>query len=329
MSEAVIEARGLVKHYGQVRAVDGLDLDVTPGEIFGFLGPNGAGKSTTIGMLSTLVRPTSGSALIGGVDVTRDPGGVRARIGMVFQDPSLDGQLTARENLEFHAFLYGLPRDVRRERIAAALAIVDLTERASSQVLTFSGGMKRRLEIARGMLHYPQVLFLDEPTLGLDPQTRASIWTYLKQLRASEGTTIFMTTHYMDEAEFCDRIAIIDRGVIVALGTPEELRSLVGGDVVTVVTDDNQAAAAEIQRAFQLDAAVTGNALTLEVDSGASFVPQLMQALTMPVATVAVARPTLDAVFIKLTGRAIRDESADSQRDMMRNFAQRFGGGRR
>src|SRR5947209_8197281 len=202
MNETVIEVHDLIKRYGNLEAVRGIDLAVQSGEIFGFLGPNGAGKSTTISILCTLLTPTSGSARVAGIDVTRDPGAVRARIGLVFQDPSLDDQLTARENLEFHAFLYGIPAAIRRQRIDEALAMVELADRASSPVRTFSGGMKRRLEIARGVLHYPHILFLDEPTLGLDPQTRARIWGYLLDLRKREGITIFMTTHYMDEAEF-------------------------------------------------------------------------------------------------------------------------------
>src|SRR5215469_4644916 len=242
-TEAVVEARGLIKTYGKVEAVRGIDLSVRPGEVFGFLGPNGAGKSTTISILCTLLRPTGGQALVAGIDVTRDPGGVRGRIGLVFQDPSLDDQLTARENLEFHAFLYNVPRADRAARIDGVLDMVELQERASSQVKTFSGGMKRRLEIARGILHYPQVLFLDEPTLGLDPQTRSRIWEYLHELRLREGITVFMTTHYMDEAEFCDRIAIIDHGKIIAMGTPDELKAMVGGDVVAVQTREVAAAA--------------------------------------------------------------------------------------
>src|SRR5437762_2092964 len=248
MSEAVIEAKGLVKKYGQLEAVRGIDLEVKQGEIFGFLGPNGAGKSTTISMLCTLLKPTAGSASVAGIDVVHDPARVRQRIGLVFQDPSLDDQLTGRENLEFHAFIYSVPAEHRRERIDMMLELLQLSDRASSQVRTYSGGMKRRLEIARGMLHEPQILFLDEPTLGLDPQTRRNIWTHLNDLRARTGVTIFMTTHYMDEAEFCDRIAIIDKGQIVALGTPDQLKAMVGGDVVTMTSSKAEDAVEEIQK---------------------------------------------------------------------------------
>ena len=329
-TEAVVEARGLIKTYGKVEAVRGIDLSVRPGEVFGFLGPNGAGKSTTISILCTLLRPTGGQALVAGIDVTRDPGAVRSRIGLVFQDPSLDDQLTARENLEFHAFLYDVPRSERRARIDGVLEMVELQDRARWQVRTFSGGMKRRLEIARGILHYPQVLFLDEPTLGLDPQTRNKIWAYLHDLRRREGITLFMTTHYMDEAEFCDRIAIIDHGQIIALGTPDELKAMVGGDVITVATRETAAAADEVRRAFEMEPTVDRDHVRVEVTDGASFVPRLMRELTVPVSAVTLSRPSLDDVFLKLTGKAIRDEGA-GQMDQMRMMASRWSraGGRR
>ena len=320
---AAVEVRGLVKSYGSIEAVRGIDLSISPGEVFGFLGPNGAGKSTTISILCTLLRPTSGLARVAGIDVTRDPGGVRRRIGLVFQDPSLDDQLTARENLEFHAFLYGVPRAQRRERIDQALEMVELQERGGSQVKTFSGGMKRRLEIARGILHHPQVLFLDEPTLGLDPQTRNRIWAYLHDLRKREGITIFMTTHYMDEAELCDRIGVIDNGRIVAEGSPDELKAMVGGDVVTVTAAVPQAAADEIRRAFELEPIVDGRSLRVEVPDGAAFVPRVVRELTVPLTAVTLSRPSLDDVFLKLTGHAIRDEGA-GQLDQMRRFAAAF-----
>src|SRR5579864_1591465 len=310
MGQPVISVRDLVKTYGKVEAVRGIDLDVGAGEIFGFLGPNGAGKSTTISILCTLVRPTSGVAQVAGFDARQDQSAVRARIGLVFQDPSLDGQLTGRENLEFHAYLYGLPAATRKRRIDDALSIVDLTDRAGSPVLTYSGGMRRRLEIARGILHYPQVLFLDEPTLGLDPQTRNHIWDYILQLRKREGITIFMTTHYMEEAEFCDRIAIIDMGRIVAQGTPAELKAMVGGDVVTIAAADPATAAEEIRAAFKLEPVVEDGTLRVEVPDAAAFMPQLFATLRVPVASVASRRPSLDDVFIKLTGHAMRDEGA-------------------
>jgi len=328
MADAAIATEQLVKRYGEIEAVRGIDLSVMPGEIFGFLGPNGAGKSTTISMLCTLLRPTSGRAAVAGFDVTREPDSVRAAIGLVFQDPALDEQLTARENLEFHAFLYDVPRAIRTQRITEVLAMVELADRANSKVMAFSGGMKRRLEIARGILHSPEVLFLDEPTRGLDPQTRSHIWDYLRDLRRREGITIFMTTHYMDEAEFCDRIAIIDMGRIVALGTPDELKARVGGDVVTIATTDNAASAAELGSKFGLSPAVDNGTLRVEVVDGAALIPRLVRDLSAQVTAVTLRRPSLDDVFLKLTGRAIREEQAGAL-DRLRMMGARWGGRRR
>ncbi len=327
-AEPVIQAEGLVKKYGQLEAVRGIDLEVKAGEIFGFLGPNGAGKSTTISILCTLLVPTAGTARVAGIDVVHDPAGVRQRIGLVFQDPSLDDQLTGRENLEFHAFIYSVPAAVRRARIDEMLALLQLSDRAGSQVRTYSGGMKRRLEIARGMLHQPQILFLDEPTLGLDPQTRQSIWVHLNELRSSKGITIFMTTHYMDEAEYCDRIAIIDRGKIVALGTPDQLKAIVGGDVVTMTSSRPDEAAAEIKELLGVAPMRENGALRMEVPDGKVFVPRLVRELMAPVDTVSLRRPSLDDVFLKLTGHAIRDEEAGTK-DQMRAMASRWMGRRR
>jgi ABC-2 type transport system ATP-binding protein len=325
----MIKVRGLHKKYGDFEAVKGIDLDVREGEIFGFLGPNGAGKSTTISVLCTLLKPTAGEITVAGIDVTRQPDEVRRRIGLIFQDPSLDDQLTARENLEFHGFVYGLPAKLRRERIAEVLGMVGLSDRAGDQVRTFSGGMKRRLEIARGVMHHPQVLFLDEPTLGLDPQTRAHIWEYLHGLRKSENVTLFMTTHYMEEAEFCERIAIIDRGTIVAQGTPDELKARVGGDVITITPGgDPQVMADEIGRAFSLSATVHQGEVRFEVPDSGAFVPRLFAELREPVTSLSLHRPSLDDVFLQLTGRGIREEEAGSM-DAMRGMVRMWRGGRR
>lgn len=325
----MIAVKDLHKKYGDFEAVKGIDLDVSEGEIFGFLGPNGAGKSTTISVLCTLLKPTSGEVQVAGIDVNRDPDEVRRRIGLIFQDPSLDSELTARENLEFHGFIYGLPSKLRTERIDEVLEMVGLTDRAGDRVRTFSGGMKRRLEIARGVMHWPQVLFLDEPTLGLDPQTRAHIWEYLNALRKREGITIFMTTHYMDEAEFCERIAIIDRGSIVALGTPDELKARVGGDVIVITPGgDPEAMAEEIGRAFSLAATVHQGSVRIEVPDSGTFVPRLFQELHEPVVSFSLHRPSLDDVFLKLTGRGIREEEAGGM-DQLRTMAKLFRGTRR
>ena len=325
--DPAVVVRGLHKRYDTVEAVRGIDLQVHSGEIFGFLGPNGAGKSTTIQILCTLVRPTAGTARVAGLDVSRDPAGVRRRIGLVFHDPSLDEQLTARENLDFHAMLYGVARGQRRQRREQALALVDLSDRQDAMVRTFSGGMKRRLEIARGMLHAPEVLFLDEPTQGLDPQTRASIWAYLGELRAREGTTVFMTTHYLDEAEICDRLAIIDHGTIVAEGSPDQLKARVGGDVVTAATADDEVAAAELRDRLGVAVDRGDGHLQVTVADGAAFVPQLVGAVSVAVRSVAVRRPSLDDVFLQLTGRAIREEPPDPRAAWRARRG--MGGGRR
>ena len=307
-----ITLRGLTRTYGEVKAVKGIDLDVSTGETFGFLGPNGAGKSTTIGMLCTLVTPTAGTARVAGFDVRHDRDSVRRNIGLVFQDSTVDGYLTAESNLRLHAELYGVPRALVNDRIQQMLEMVGLWERRKSKVGTFSGGMKRRLEIARGLLHSPFVLFLDEPTVGLDPQTRSSIWGYIDELRRSEGTTIFMTTHYMDEAEYCDRIAIMDQGTIVALGTPEELKASVGADRVQIRTDDDPAAIVRLQEHFGVTARMLEGAVTFSVPGGEQFVPRLFAELGVAIRSVNVARPTLDDVFMKYTGTTIRDAEATS-----------------
>lgn len=326
-----IAASGLVRRFGDFTAVDGVDFQVEQGEIFGFLGPNGAGKSTTINMLCTMLRPTAGTAAIDGHDVVRDPGGVRRSIGIIFQDASLDDRLTGRENLKFHAMLYDVPGDVFRRRSEELLAMVDLTDKAGETVRTYSGGMKRRLEIARGLLHHPRVLFLDEPTIGLDPQTRRHIWQYLLKLRAQEGVTMFMTTHYMDEAEHCDRIAVIDHGRIVALDTPARLKARVGGDIIAVRTADNDAAAARLKGIDGVETRTGPDGqLIVETSHGDRFVPRMMDLLSSSAPAVAVdsinvSRPTLEDVFIKLTGHAIRASEAESQ---LRVAARMWMGGR-
>ncbi len=319
--EATISVRGLVKRYGEIEAVAGVDFEVRRGELFGFLGPNGAGKTTTINMLCTLARPTAGAATVAGYDVVTQRDQVRQMIGLVFQDTTLDGYLSAEMNLRFHAELYGMPRPEVAPRMREVLDMVDLWDRKDSRVQTFSGGMMRRLEIARGLLHAPHVLFLDEPTIGLDPQTRASIWDYIRELRSREDVTIFFTTHYMDEAEYCDRIAIIDHGKIVALDTPEALKASVGKDRVQIQTEDDHAAIAALQERFDVEAAVHDGAVTFSVPAGEQFVPRLFAELGVPIRSVSVARPTLDDVFMAYTGRTIRDaEAANPLRQIVAAF---------
>jgi ABC-2 type transport system ATP-binding protein len=306
-----IVVENLARRFGDLVAVDHVDFSVAQGEVFGFLGPNGAGKTTTIAMLTTLLRPTEGRARVAGHDVARAAGDVRRAIGIVFQEPSLDERLTARENLEFHAVLYGMPRAERRERIAEALRLVDLEARADHLVEQYSGGMRRRLEIARGLLHVPAVLFLDEPTLGLDPQSRRAVWEHIRSLRDQTGVTIFMTTHYMEEAEFCDRIAVIDHGRIVALDTPEGLKNMVGGDVVVVTAPDPAALLGHLAGQF-LDATRRDSEVRVEVDDGARFIPRLVRGFPGEIDGASVRRPTLDDVFLKLTGRTIREGELDA-----------------
>jgi ABC-2 type transport system ATP-binding protein len=324
-SPPAIEVTGLTKSYGNVEAVRGVSFTVPRGEVFGFLGPNGAGKSTTINMLCTLARPTSGTARVAGFDVVAQRDDVRRHIGLVFQDPTLDGYLTAEQNLRLHAELYGVEPGLVEERMTQVLELVDLADRRGQTTMTFSGGMRRRLEIARGLMHAPRVLFLDEPTIGLDPQTRATIWSYIRALQESEGMTIFMTTHYMDEAELCDRIAIMDRGEVVVLDTPEALKAEVGADRVVLGTADDEAALRALRERFGIEAAMSEGAVTFHVASGEAFVPRLFAGLGVGITSVAVSRPTLDDVFMRYTGSTIRDAEtggvAEANRTMMRALA--------
>jgi ABC-2 type transport system ATP-binding protein len=322
--DVAVSVRALDKKYGAIHAVRSLDLDVARGETFGFLGPNGAGKSTTIKILCTLAKPDAGAAYVAGHDVVSARDEVRRHIGLVFQDTTLDDYLSAEQNLRFHAELYGVPAEQILPRMREVMEMVGLWDRRASPVATFSGGMKRRLEIARGLFHSPRVLFLDEPTVGLDPQTRSSIWSYITELKRREDITIFLTTHYMDEAENCDRIAIIDAGRIVALDTPEALKAHVGKDRVQIRTADDALATEALRAKFGLVAEVHDGALTFFVADGAEFVPRLFAELGVAIRSVNVARPTLDDVFMSFTGSTIRDAEA-SQADRNRNhpFARR------
>jgi ABC-2 type transport system ATP-binding protein len=306
----IIEIHALTKTYGRIPAVRGIDLSIEKGEIFGLLGPNGAGKTTTIGMLCTIVRPSSGSASIAGHDVLKEPAEVRRNVGIVFQDPTLDTILTGRENLELHALLYGVPGVVRGERIKELLELVDLKDRAKDITRTYSGGMRRRLELARGLLHRPAVLFLDEPTLGLDPQTRARIWDYIRKMARKEQTTIVLTTHYMEEAEqICDRVGIIDHGRIIALGTPEDLKESMGGYMVILRMKE---APLDRIRALPYVSEVKMNDDMVEITMKEAHLhlPDLLSNIRN-VECVETRAPTLNDVFIKLTGRDIREEEIE------------------
>ena len=320
----MLEVRDLARRYGKIEAVKGVSFDVEEGEIFGFLGPNGAGKTTTINMLCTLLRPSAGGATVNGFDVVDQRSEVRRSIGLVFQQPTLDEYLSADQNLRFHGYAYAVPADVRERRMTELLEMVDLSDRRSGPVRTYSGGMKRRLEIARGLLHHPRVLFLDEPTLGLDPQTRRHIWDYLRSLREREGLTIFLTTHYMDEAEFSSRIAVIDHGQIVALDTPDGLKRAVGGDLVTFSTDDPDQGATEVRDRYHVEPTVADGTVRFHIAQGEAFLPEFVRSFSQPMSSISLRRPTLDDVFLNLTGREIRDQEV-SDKEFLMSVGRRYG----
>ncbi len=303
-----VEAAGLVKTFGSITAVDGLSLSIPRGEFFGLLGQNGAGKSTTMLMLTTLLRPSSGSALVNGFDVTSAPLAVPANAGLVFQETTLDRDLTIEENLAFTCSLHGLDKKQSRERIGEILNVLELTQRRRDRVRTLSGGLRRRLDIARGLLHRSQILFLDEPTTGLDPLSRAAVWSFVDGLRKTQGTTIILATHYLDEAERCDRVGIIDRGKLIALGAPSDLKRALGGDVIHLRTVDDAAAAAEIAAHFGVKVETTAVGLSIAVKSGETFVPELFRLLGNAILAVTMHRPSLNDVFLQLTGKGLPAE---------------------
>jgi len=317
-----IEIRGLTKEFGELKAVDSIDLSIKEGEIFGLLGPNGAGKTTTLSMLSTILNPTKGKASVCGHDIVKDRNSVRHCIGIVFQDPSLDDDLTARENLYFHGRLYGMTEEGIGAKSQEVLALVELMDRANSLVKTFSGGMKRRLEIARGLMHHPKVLFLDEPTLGLDPQTRRHLWEYISKINEKEKMTIILTTHYMDEADFlCDRIGIIDKGKIIALDSSEKLKDVLGGDVITLQVSDPGKMKLLIEKlecekcVKKVD--VFDNSLNVTITDGGKNIPKIVQLAEknkITIDSVMLKRPSLEDVFIHYTGRTIREEEPAKRR---------------
>jgi len=325
-ASTIIEIKEITRQFGELTALNSISLDIERGELFGLLGPNGAGKTTLISILSTLLSPTSGSAVVCGHDVRKDEDMVRRSIGVVFQDPSLDDELSGQENLDFHGRLYGLDRESRRTRIDEVMRLVDLEDRRHDLIKTYSGGMRRRLEIARGLMHRPQVLFLDEPTLGLDPQTRRKIWNYIRGLKESYGMTIILTTHYMDEADqLCSRVAIIDHGLIVALDSPANLKASLGGDLLELETPTVHPDFVEKLRNSQEVRRVSARngRVTLTVAKGESFIPRVFetaQSLGMEIASVSMRKPNLEDVFIKLTGREIRQESVTEPKERIRIY---------
>jgi len=311
-----IEIKNLTKNFNGLKAVDDISFDVKEGEIFGLLGPNGAGKTTAIKMLATLLTPTKGEARVWGYDILRQKNEVRNSIGIVFQEPALDNRLTGFENLDFHARLYGLTSEVRKKRIEEVLDLVELKDKANTLVIKYSGGMQRRLEIARGLMHYPKVLFLDEPTLGLDPQTRRRIWDYILKLNQKEKITIILTTHYMEEADYlCQRIGIIDFGKIVALDTPQNLKNILGGDVISIEAFPPEKAF-EILKTFSWIKKINqyNGIINLNVERGENKIPLLMKIdqkeAGFEIKSVNLRKPILEDVFLYFTGKTIRENEA-------------------
>jgi ABC-2 type transport system ATP-binding protein len=311
----MIETRKLVKRFGNLVAVNGVDLKVNEGEIFGLLGPNGAGKTTIISILCCIMKPTSGEAYVNGYDVMKKPDKVRKAIGVVFQEPAVDEQLTGRQNMKIHAMLYNVPKASIKPRIDFALELVELGSRADTMVKTYSGGMRRRLEIARSLLHTPKILFLDEPTMGLDTQTRERIWEYIVELAKHSKMTIILTTHYMDEADrLCDRVAIIDSGEIKAEGTPKELKSRLGGDMITIKTKDHEKLAAKIKEFdFVKSVSETMDSVKIALENAEEHITTLTSAardMGIPIQSIALHEPALSDVYLHYTGKQFREEKA-------------------
>jgi len=323
MDDEAISIRGLTKRFGETTAVDNIDLEIRKGELFGLLGANGAGKSTIIKMLTTMLTPTSGEARVWGYDIVRQRNEVRSSIGVVFQDPALDGMLTGRENLDFHGRMYGMDAALRKARIADVLQLVDLRDRADTQVQDYSGGMKRRLEIARGLMHRPHVLFLDEPTIGLDAQTRRYIWEYIHRMNKEMNVTIILTTHYMEEADFlCDRVAIMDSGRIVALDRPESLKDTIGSDTITLVTDIGSDALIRSLQSFSWIKSICSDngKIKVHVDHAQSRIAEIVLEASRKdavITSVGLHKPTLEDVFIKYTGKKIKENGGREARAEM------------
>jgi len=327
----IIQTTNLTKKFNDFTAVDNISFSVKKGEIFGFLGPNGAGKTTTIKMLTTLLMPTQGTATISGYDIIKKRDNVRKSMGVVFQEPALDTELNGEENLEYHARMYGMDRNTRKTRINAVLELVTLTDKKDVLVKFYSGGMKRRLEIARGLMHSPEVLFLDEPTLGLDSQTRQAIWAYIRKMNKEEGTTIFLTTHYMDEADhLCDRIGIIDHGKILVIDDTKSLKNSIGADVITLSCSDMDKLIAKFEEQKWIKKVKKhDDFLTLGVEKGEEKIPtiiELAQKLGVKIKSISVRKPTLDDVFLSYTGRTIREDQETTNNNFKDNMPPRMRG---
>ncbi len=314
---SIIAIEKLVKKYGNFTAVDGISFEVKEGETFGLLGPNGAGKTTTIKMLTTLLPPSHGSARVAGFDVVKEQNDVRKNIGIVFQDPSLDEDLTGLENLQFHAILYKIPKEKRDRKIAEVLKLVELEDKADTLVRNYSGGMKRRLEIGRGLIHEPRVLFLDEPTVGLDPQTRRHIWDYIKKLATAGNITLILTTHYIEEADYlCDRVAFVDHGRIVALDTPQALKDKLGGDVISVNVKKGLEVLYKALKATRWIKSVSrhDDFLELNVMEGEKRIPGIITMANKhgaEIGAISLHKPSLEDVFLQYTGKTIREEEGN------------------
>ena len=306
---AVIQLENLRHQYGDRTALAGVSFEVRPAEIFGLLGPNGSGKTTTFRILSTLMVPSGGRALIMGHDVVREPASVRRCIGVVFQEKSIDIKLSARENLTHVGHLYGLHGSALQKRVTEMLRRVGLGDRAKEKAETFSGGMQRRLELAKGLLHHPSVLLLDEPTTGLDPGARRDLWQYLQTLRDEEHVTVLVTTHLMEEAERCDRLAIYANGNVVGLGTPAELKSEIGGDVILLESEQPEALAQRIEQRFGLSPTVLDHQVRLEIEAGHRFVTDVVEAFPGEIQGISVHKPSLEDVFIRRTGHRFWTEA--------------------
>ena len=316
-----ITVENLVKKFGDFTAVNNISFNIKSGEIFGLLGPNGAGKTTTMSMLSTMLKPTSGNASVNGYDILTNEDDVRKSIGIVFQDQSLDEELTAYENMDFHGRLYRIPKSMRQNRIMELLKLVELDEKKDNLVKTYSGGMRRRLEIARGLLHEPKVLFLDEPTLGLDPQTRNHLWDYIDKLNREKGITIILTTHYMEEADkLCHSIAIIDKGKIVAMDVSEKLKNDIGGDVITIVSSDRDNLHSVIVSLPEIkNIELHDSFLTIGLQNAEKHVAQIVNMACengISIDSISIHKPTLEDVFLHFTGRSIREEEASGKEQM-------------